>query len=119
MPLVLPQHTLEEIPQLLYSELKKGMLQKKHPFRNVVFSTSAQEKPMSRWVVCRQVTADQGFYIYTDGRTLKILELNQNPNCNLLFITTGKAFKFVSTAKGKYIDKTSSHEVLARSKGHN
>jgi pyridoxamine 5'-phosphate oxidase len=85
MPLVLPHHTLEEIPQLLYTELKKGMVQKKHPFRNVVFSTSAQESPMSRWVVCRHITYEQGFYIYTDGRSQKILELNQNPNCNLLF----------------------------------
>lgn len=101
MPLVLPHHTLEEIPQLLYTELKKGLLQKKHPFRNVVFSTSAQETPMSRWVVCRQVTAEQGFYIYTDGRSQKILELNQNPKCNLLFYHDRQGLQIRFNCEGK------------------
>ena len=101
MPLVLPHHTLEEIPQLLYKELTKGMVQKKHPFRNVVFSTSTQETPMSRWVVCRHITAEQGFYIYTDGRSQKILELNQNPNCNLLFYHDRQGLQIRFNCKGK------------------
>ena len=101
MPLVLPHHTLEEIPQLLYKELTKGMVQKKHPFRNVVFSTSTQDTPMSRWVVCRHVTAEQGFYIYTDGRSQKILELNQNVKCNLLFYHDRQGVQIRFNCEGK------------------
>lgn len=101
MPVVLPHHTLEEIPKLLYAELKKGTVQKKHPFKNVVLSTLTKETSMSRWVVCRHVTAEQGFYIYTDNRSQKILELKQNPNCNLLFYHDRQGLQIRFNCKGK------------------
>ncbi|MEL7223236.1 MAG: hypothetical protein AAGJ93_18060, partial [Bacteroidota bacterium] len=66
MALILPHHTLEETPNLLFSELRKGTVQKKHPFRNVVFSTLSQGAPKSRWVVFRKLTDNYSFLIFTD-----------------------------------------------------
>jgi pyridoxamine 5'-phosphate oxidase len=85
MALIHPHHTLEELPQILFAELRKGSVQKKHPFRNVVFSTIKINLPSSRWVVFRKLTAENRFLIYTDARSEKVSELRENPNCGLLF----------------------------------
>ena len=85
MAILLPNHTLEEIPDLLFTELRKGSAQKKHPFRNVVLSTLNQESARSRWVVFRKLTQENHFLIYTDARSEKVAELKENQNCSLLF----------------------------------
>ncbi|MFB0908405.1 MAG: pyridoxamine 5'-phosphate oxidase family protein, partial [Spirosomataceae bacterium] len=85
MALILPQHQLEEIPQIIFAELRKGTVQKKHPFRNVVFGTVAEKHPKSRWVVFRKLTENQRFLIFTDSRSGKAAELKKNNSCSLLF----------------------------------
>lgn len=85
MAIVLPHHTLQEIPTLLFAELSKSTVHKKHPFRNVVLSTVNKELPKSRWVVFRKLTSEKTFYIYTDARSEKVTELTINSNCGLLF----------------------------------
>ena len=39
MAIILPNSKLDEIPSLIFSELRKGTFRKKHPFKNVVLST--------------------------------------------------------------------------------
>ena len=39
MAIILPNSKLEEIPSLIFSELRKGTFKKKHPFKNVVLTT--------------------------------------------------------------------------------
>jgi hypothetical protein len=85
MALIGPEHRLEEIPDLLFAELRKGTVQKKHPFRNVVLSTVSGEEPESRWVVFRKLTEDHRFLVYTDARSQKVAELSANAHCSLLF----------------------------------
>jgi pyridoxine/pyridoxamine 5'-phosphate oxidase len=85
MALIGQEHRLEEIPGLLFAELRKGTVQKKHPFRNVVLSTVRGEEPTSRWVVFRKLTDEHRFLVYTDARSQKVAELSANPHCSLLF----------------------------------
>ena len=85
MPIIFSKNTLEEIPTIVFSELKKGSTKKKHPFKNVVLTTINEEIPMSRWVVFRKLTSEQNLLVYTDSRTEKIKDLRKNSNSGLLF----------------------------------
>ena len=85
MSIILPDNTLEEIPSIVFSELRKAASRKKHPFKNVVLTTVNEKIPMSRWVVFRKLTSEQNLLIYTDSRTEKIKDLRKNSNCGLLF----------------------------------
>ena len=85
MPIILPNNTLREIPSIIFSELRKVVSRKKHPFKNVVLTTVKEQIPHSRWVVFRKLTLEQNFLVYTDGRSEKIKNLRKNPNCGLLF----------------------------------
>ena len=85
MPIILADYKLEEIPSIVFSELRKGVSRKKHPFKNVVLSTVSGKLPISRWVVFRKLTLDENLLIYTDSRSEKIKNLRKNPNSSLLF----------------------------------
>ena len=68
MAIILPNSKLDEIPSLIFSELRKGTFKKKHPFKNVVLTTVNEKTPKSRWVVFRKLTLQQNLLIYTDSR---------------------------------------------------
>lgn len=85
MPIILPNHKLDDIINIVFSELGKGASRKKHPFKNVVLTTVNKKIPMSRWVVFRKLTSLQNILIYTDFRSQKIKNLENNTNCGLLF----------------------------------
>ena len=85
MPIILPKNKIEEIPSIVFSELRKGASKKKHPFKNVVLTTLSKETPISRWVVFRKLTLEQNILIYTDSRSEKIKNLRANSNGGLLF----------------------------------
>ena len=85
MPIILQKNKIEEIPSIVFSELRKGASKKKHPFKNVVLTTLSQKIPISRWVVFRKLTLEQNFLIYTDSRSEKIKNLRTNTNGGLLF----------------------------------
>ena len=63
MPIILPNNKLEEIPSIIFSELRKGASKKKHPFKNVVLTTLSKKNPISRWVVFRKLTLEQNLLI--------------------------------------------------------
>ena len=85
MSIILPDNTLEEIPSIVFSELRKAASRKKHPFKNVVLTTVNEQTPISRWVVFRKLTLEQNLLVYTDSRSEKIKNLRKNHNCGLLF----------------------------------
>ena len=75
MAIIYLHHKLEQIPDLIFNELRKGALKKKHPFKNVVLTTVSNVIPKARWVVFRKLTSEGKIYIYTDGRSDKVKEL--------------------------------------------
>ena len=85
MPIIFSKNTLEEIPSIVFSELRKAASRKKHPFKNVVLTTVNEQTPISRWVVFRKLTLEQNLLVYTDSRSEKIKNLRKNHNCGLLF----------------------------------
>ena len=101
MAIILPNSKLEEIPSLIFSELRKGTFKKKHPFKNVVLTTVNEKTPKSRWVVFRKLTLEQNLLIYTDSRSEKIEDLRENYNSGLLFYNSKQGlqiyFNTVST----------------------
>ena len=72
MPIILPNNTLREIPDIIFSELRKVVSRKKHPFKNVVLTTVNDQTPLSRWVVFRKLTLEQNLLVFTDARSEKI-----------------------------------------------
>ena len=98
MPIIFSKNTLEEIPTIVFSELKKGSTKKKHPFKNVVLTTINEEIPMSRWVVFRKLTSEQNLLIYTDSRTEKIKDLRKNSNSGLLFYNNKQGLQIYFSA---------------------
>jgi len=85
MSILKTDHSLSEIRQTVLAEFRKGSVQKKHPFKNVVLSTIESERPSSRWVVFRKLTDGESFLVFTDSRSDKVDQLEKNPNCSLLF----------------------------------
>ena len=105
MPIILPNHKLEEIPSIVFSELRNGISRKKHPFKNLVLTTVNEKTPMSRWVVFRKLTLENNLLIYTDSRSEKIKTLRKNSNCGILFYNNKQGlqiyFNTVSTIHQK------------------
>lgn len=85
MAIILPEHSLQEIPDLILKALALCSQKKKHPFKNVVLTTICHEPPKTRWVVCRKVTEDHNIYVFTNVSSNKVTELKEKPHCSLLF----------------------------------
>tara|TARA_X000000950_G_scaffold189874_1_gene229503 strand:+ start:487 stop:1062 length:576 start_codon:yes stop_codon:yes gene_type:complete len=98
MPIILNNNKLEEIPDIVFSELRKGISRKKHPFKNVVLTTVNEKTPISRWVVFRKLTLEQNLLIYTDSRSEKIKNLKKNSNCGLLFYNNKQGLQIYFSA---------------------
>ena len=85
MAIISPNNNIDEIPNLVFTELSNGASKKKHPFKNVVLTTMTENNLKSRWVVFRKLTLEKNLLIYTDFRSKKIEELRKNLECGLLF----------------------------------
>jgi len=79
------QHSSIEVFSIVKHELNRGALDKKHPFRYVVFATQGDVTPDLRHVVLRKIDEDLSFFIYTDARTQKVKSIQADPNVSLLF----------------------------------
>lgn len=82
--LIKPSDPLEQVFRSVRSELIRGALDKKHPYRYMVMSTLGTEGIAARYVVLRKVDEDLNLYFYTDSRTGKISQLKENNGCTLL-----------------------------------
>ncbi|MGY6741894.1 MAG: pyridoxamine 5'-phosphate oxidase family protein [Cecembia sp.] len=78
-------YSKQDVFSALKHELHRGALDKKHPFRFVVLSTSGGHGVDSRYVVLRSIDEALHFFIFTDSRSEKINELIAYPYASLLF----------------------------------
>lgn len=88
--LIEPNHSLNEIFEIVKGEFKKAVALKRHPFKYVTLSTSDGTNVNSRCVVLRKFTNSNSFLIFTDARSEKMQDLKSNDNCSLLFYHNGK-----------------------------
>ena len=66
-------------------ELENGHSKKRHPFRYFTLATLKNGEPKQRTVVLRKTLEDASLVFYTDKRTEKIKELQQNSAFSALF----------------------------------
>lgn len=77
--------SLSDIWTTIKHELHRAALDSKHPFRFVTMATLSNDRPDTRYVVLRKLDENLCFHIYTDSRSHKVHQLNQNPSVTLLF----------------------------------
>lgn len=94
MPLITLENSLAEVYEELIQEIKRATVDKKHPFRYVVLSTSGVHV-RSRYVVLRALTEEQEMVIYTDNRSQKIEDIHENDRVQLLFYHAGKQVQLI------------------------
>lgn len=79
-------HSLDRIAHFAVDQLQRGTRSPKHPFKNMVFSTSDENGPDSRMVVSRKVHPTPfAIEIFTDLRSEKITHLKKKPAASLLY----------------------------------
>ncbi|WP_421870805.1 pyridoxamine 5'-phosphate oxidase family protein [Marinoscillum sp.] len=78
-------HTTGDVWQVVVQELRRAIVDHRHPFRFVVLGTTDGREVSQRYVVLRDLDDSLNFYIFTDTRTQKVDHLNKLPNCSLLF----------------------------------
>lgn len=79
------QNSPSEVFSIVKHELHRGALDKKHPFRYLVFGTQGDAAPDLRHVVLRKGDEDLNIFMYTDSRTQKVKSIQADPNVSLLF----------------------------------
>lgn len=50
MAIISPNNNIDEIPNLVFSELINGASKKKHPFKNVVLTTINENNPKINFI---------------------------------------------------------------------
>ncbi|TXD50751.1 MULTISPECIES: pyridoxamine 5'-phosphate oxidase family protein [unclassified Polaribacter] len=108
---------LEEAKQ----ELVNGHSKKRHAFRYFVLATNENGKPRQRTVVLRKTLADLSLVIYTDKRTQKVKDIQDNAEFSALFYDSKKLLQIRVEGKAELItDKeqiaTYWHTVQAESR---
>ncbi|KQC33223.1 hypothetical protein AAU57_07770 [Nonlabens sp. YIK11] len=77
---------LDDYFQDLKHELRGAMSKRNHPFKYAYLSTVDENlQPRARTIVIREVSEAMNFTIFTDSRTTKVHQLQQNPKASLLF----------------------------------
>lgn len=76
--------SLDAVFKDLQQEIRRGTLDKKHPFRFITLATVNEGTPEARYVVLRKVDEFFNFYIYTDLRTSKVEAIQTNDQVSVL-----------------------------------
>lgn len=71
-------------------ELINGHSKKRHPFRYFVLATNENGKPRQRTVVLRKTLLDSSLVIFTDKRTQKVKDIQNNFEFSALFYDSKK-----------------------------
>ena len=88
-------------------ELINGHAKKRHPFRNFVLATAENGKPKQRTVVLRKTVSNLSLVIYTDRRTQKVTDIQNNGAFSALFYDAKKLVQIRLEGKAELItDKT-------------
>ncbi|SDG69511.1 pyridoxamine 5'-phosphate oxidase family protein [Psychroflexus sediminis] len=94
---------LNQILEDLKNEVKSGYLKKKHPFRYPSLASIEDNSPTQRTVVLRDTSDDFELIMYTDERSDKISQFENNPNSSLLFYNHKKLLQVKIEGKMKMI----------------
>jgi pyridoxine/pyridoxamine 5'-phosphate oxidase len=84
-------------------ELVNGHSKKRHPFRYFVLATNENGKPRQRTVVLRKIVSDSNLVIYTDKRTQKIKDIQDNSEFSALFYDSKKLLQIRIEGKAELI----------------
>jgi pyridoxine/pyridoxamine 5'-phosphate oxidase len=84
-------------------ELVNGHSKKRHPFRYFVLATNENGKPKQRTVVLRKTLLDLSLVFYTDSRTQKITDIQNNPEFSALFYDSKKLLQIRIEGKAELI----------------
>lgn len=76
--------------ELAREELLRSNVDKKHPFKLLTLATFGVDYPETRTVVKRHVDADFNVLVYTDSRTPKVFQAQENSNVSVLFYNPKK-----------------------------
>jgi pyridoxine/pyridoxamine 5'-phosphate oxidase len=86
-------------------EIKFGYLKKKHPFRYPVLASMEDNIPQQRTVVLRDTTDAFELVFFTDKRSPKIKQLNENSTASLLFYHPKKLLQIKVIGKMHCVEK--------------
>ncbi|MDT0294295.1 pyridoxamine 5'-phosphate oxidase family protein [Mesonia ostreae] len=81
-----------------------GYSKKRHPFHYFVLATIENGVPRQRTVVLRKTLADLSIVFYTDKRTQKLNDIQQNPMCSALFYCPKKLLQVRINGKASLIN---------------
>ena len=101
---------LDQILKDLKNEVKFGYLKKKHAFRYPSLASVEEGMPVQRTVVLRDTTDDFELIMYTDERSDKIRQFENNPNSSLLFYNHKKLLQVKIEGKMKMIRSGKEYE---------
>jgi general stress protein 26 len=88
--LVKPTDTLDQVLINTKHELRRGALDRKHPFRYASLVTHLEGELGARYVVLRRVNDLIDLFFFTDSRSEKVKHLEANPYLALLFYHPSK-----------------------------
>ena len=85
MSLIEAKDNLDDIKFAMLNALKRASSDNKSAFRYIIFNTISKGFPNSRYVVLRKFKIEtQELFIYTDFRSTKISEIQENPLVSVL-----------------------------------
>jgi|TARA_R110002110_G_scaffold281011_11_gene495604 pyridoxamine 5'-phosphate oxidase len=84
-------------------ELINGHSKKRHPFRYFVLATNENGQPKQRTVVLRKTLSDLSLVFYTDSRTQKIKDIQNNSEFSALFYHPKKLLQIRVEGKAELI----------------
>ncbi|MEM8893379.1 MAG: pyridoxamine 5'-phosphate oxidase family protein [Bacteroidota bacterium] len=82
--------SIEEVVKNTLLEVTRGVVDRKHPFRFVSLATTSEGIINNRLVVLRKLTDDFRMIFFTDDRSNKVDDIENNPRVTLLFWHPGK-----------------------------
>jgi len=96
--LIEAHQNLEQIHQSCWHELQRGVHQRKHPFRFTVLATyNGPQAPAQRSIVLRKVQSPNTLLFYTDARSQKVQQLQQQAQASVLFWHPARKVQITAT----------------------
>lgn len=99
--------SLDKVLKTAWNLIYRAAVSRNDPMRTPVLATIADGHPHQRTIVLRKVDTNVHLlYFFSDMRAPKVMHLQQNPNCNLVFWDPRKKVQVEVQAKGKVFHQT-------------
>ncbi len=95
---------LDDIFKSHINEIKFGYLKRKHPFRYCYLSSVFENKPVVRTVVLRDMSENYELVFFTDSRSQKVQQFNDNPNAEVLFYHPKKRLQIKASGTVSFLN---------------